>query len=267
MVFLSLQFPRDNWVKESIFSKRASFLNWFKSIQEQAAKWNRSLLSRPQKETACTKEGDNSRLAFICLIKCIVQACKIYGTGQTYEAGKGTTPDSSRFLGWRTAKQRAFFFLFFSFLRTRTTTTEKSSKCSLFFWPPMADDSTEVKIIIINRNDIIKPVFVHFAHLWLSLQLAGIQLTTSWVLRRWGNLRVLQIWSVWSHICTQYLAQVTYANLYAHMHVYNVLPVLVPWELTGAFLGRWPHDHLCQAHSHAPGRRIWWRAAGTWPSC
>ena len=101
------------WGQRKHFSKRASFLNLWQSIQEQAAKWNRSLLSRPQKETARTKEGDNPRLAFICLIKCIVQACKIYGTGQTYEAGKGTAPDSSCFLGWKTAKQRAFFFLFF----------------------------------------------------------------------------------------------------------------------------------------------------------
>lgn len=189
------------------------------------------------------------------------------GLGRHMRRGKVQPLTPHAFWAGGQQSRELSFSSFFSFLRTRTTTTEKSSKCSLFFWPPMAYDSTEVKIIIINRNDIIQPVFVHFAHLWLSLQLAGIQLATSWVLRRWGNLRVLQIWSVWSHICTQYLAQVTYANLYAHMHVYNVLPVLVPRTLTGAFVGRWPHDHLCQAHSHAPGRRIWWRAAGTWPSC
>lgn len=53
----------------------------------------------PQKETAHTREGDNSHLAFICLIKCIVQACKIYGTGQTYGVQEGAVPGSSCLLG------------------------------------------------------------------------------------------------------------------------------------------------------------------------
>jgi hypothetical protein len=83
--------------KKAFFKKELLFsiYSWASSSKQQNEIVLRYL--SPKKETAHTREGDNSHLAFICLIKRIVRACKIYGTGQTYGLREGVMPDSSCF--------------------------------------------------------------------------------------------------------------------------------------------------------------------------